>query len=81
MFFSQFIMGLIAQWVRETMNDGKEKCTKKLETLNIVQNGEEQQLIGKRMRISAADTPLAMIAMRLPLPRVAQKYTVENFDT
>ena len=32
-----------------------------LETLYIVQKGEEQQLIWKPLRISAADTPLAML--------------------
>ena len=56
----------------------KKNTPRCFEILNNVQNGEEQQLIGKPLRISAADTPLAMIAMRLPLPRAAQKYPVEN---
>ena len=64
--------------MRETMNYGKRKYTKMLETLNSLLKGEEQQLTGKPLRIRVADTPLAMIAMRLPLPRVAQKYPVEN---
>ena len=83
--FCQFIMGPIAQLMRAIMNDDKEKYTKMMETLNIVLKGEEKQLIGKPLMkrsmqiwINAADTLLAMIVMRLPSPRAAQKYRVEN---
>ena len=77
-------MGPIAQMMRETMHDGKGKCIKTLETLNIVVKGEDK-LMAKHLRkrptqicISSADTLLAMIVMRLLLPRAAQKYRVEN---
>ena len=67
------------------LKDDKEKYTKMMETVNTVLKAEEKQLIGKPLRkrsmqiwISAADTLLATIAMRLPLPRAAQKYPVEN---
>ena len=81
----QFFMGPFAQWMRATVNGGKEKYTKMMETPNTVLKGEEKQLISKHLRkrstqiwISAVDTLLAMIVMRLPLPRAAQMYRVEN---
>merc|ERR1711953_1261010 len=54
-------------------------------TLNIVLKGDEKTLTGKPLMkralqiwINAADTLLAMIVMKLPSPRGAQKYRVEN---
>merc|ERR1719254_445272 len=54
-------------------------------TLGIVLKGDEKSLLGKPLMkrtmqvwINAADTLLAMIVTKLPSPRVAQKYRVEN---
>merc|ERR1719198_562612 len=54
-------------------------------TLGIVLKGDEKQLLGKPLMkrsmqiwINAADTLLSMIVMKLPSPRQAQKYRVEN---
>jgi len=83
--FCQFIMGPINQLMRAIMNDDKAKYTKMMETLGIVLKGDEKALVGKPLMkramqiwINAADTLLSMIVVRLPSPRVAQKYRVEN---
>merc|ERR1712050_547734 len=83
--FCQFIMGPIAQLMRAIMNDEKEKYEKMMTTLSITLKGDEKQLTGKPLMkrtmqiwINAADTLLAMIVTKLPSPRVAQKYRVEN---
>merc|ERR1712048_758747 len=54
-------------------------------TLGIVLKGDEKNLVGKPLMkramqiwINAADTLLNMIVTKLPSPRVAQKYRVEN---
>merc|ERR1719225_618061 len=54
-------------------------------TLGIVLKGDDKQLQGKPLMkrtmqiwINAADTLLSMIVTKLPSPRVAQKYRVEN---
>merc|ERR1712137_697586 len=67
------------------MNDEKEKYEKMMSTLGIVLKGDEKSLLGKPLMkrtmqvwINAADTLLAMIATKLPSPRAAQKYRVEN---
>merc|ERR1711870_11670 len=61
------------------------KYEKMMTTLGIVLKGDEKQLTGKPLMkrtmqiwINAADTLLSMIVTRLPSPRVAQKYRVEN---
>merc|ERR1719174_3694426 len=71
--------------MRAIMNDDKAKYEKMMGTLNIVLKGDEKLLTGKPLMkramqiwINAADTLLAMIVMRLPSPRTAQKYRVEN---
>merc|ERR1719267_207965 len=83
--FCQFIMTPINQLMRAIMNDDTAKYTKMMETLNIVLKGDEKQLLGKPLMkrsmqiwINAADTLLSMIVMKLPSPRQAQKYRVEN---
>merc|ERR1711981_1350151 len=83
--FCQFIMGPIAQLMRAIMNDDKTKYQKMMTTLGIVLKGDEKNLLGKPLMkramqiwINAADTLLAMIVTKLPSPRVAQKYRVEN---
>merc|ERR1712019_38203 len=83
--FCQFIMTPINQLMRAIMNDDKEKYEKMMGTLGIVLKGDEKQLQGKpllkramQIWINAADTLLSMIVVRLPSPRVAQKYRVEN---
>jgi len=67
------------------MNDDKEKYTKMMGTLGIVIKGDDKNLVGKplmkrtmQLWINAADTLLAMIVSKLPSPRQAQKYRVEN---
>jgi len=83
--FCQFIMGPINQLMRAIMNDDKPKYEKMMGTLGIVLKGDEKALLGKPLMkrtmqiwINAADTLLAMIVTKLPSPRVAQKYRVEN---
>merc|ERR1719321_1750372 len=83
--FCQFIMGPINQLMRAIMDDDKDKHTKMMETLGVVLKGDDRQLTGKPLMkrtmqiwINAADTLLSMIVMKLPSPRAAQKYRVEN---
>jgi elongation factor 2 len=83
--FCQFIMGPIAQLMRAIMNDEKEKYEKMMGTLGITLKGDDRNLVGKPLMkrsmqiwINAADTLLSMIVTKLPSPRVAQKYRVEN---
>jgi len=83
--FCQFIMTPINQLMRAIMNDDKAKYEKMMGTLGIVLKGDERSLQGKPLMkramqiwINAADTLLSMIVLRLPSPRVAQKYRVEN---
>ena len=83
--FCQFIMGPINQLMRAIMNDDKEKYEKMMGTLGIALKGDEKSLTGKPLMkrtmqiwINAADTLLAMIVTKLPSPRAAQKYRVEN---
>merc|ERR1719181_431204 len=83
--FCQFIMTPIAQLMRAIMNDDKDKYTKMMGTLGIVLKGDDKQLTGKPLMkrtmqvwINAAETLLSMIVTRLPSPRAAQKYRVEN---
>merc|ERR1712066_679049 len=71
--------------MRAIMNDEKEKYEKMMTTLGIVLKGDEKSLLGKPLMkrtmqvwINAADTLLAMIVTKLPSPRQAQKYRVEN---
>lgn len=83
--FCQFIMTPINQLMRAIMDDQKEKYTKMMTTLGIVLKGDDRSLTGKPLMkrtmqiwINAADTLLSMIVTKLPSPRVAQKYRVEN---
>merc|ERR1719261_1070947 len=75
----------ISQLMRAIMDDQKEKYEKMMTTLGIVLKGDEKHLLGKPLMkrtmqiwINAADTLLSMIVSKLPSPRVAQKYRVEN---
>merc|ERR1712160_46955 len=83
--FCQFIMTPINQLMRAIMDDQKEKYEKMMVTLGIVLKGDEKSLTGKPLMkrtmqiwINAADTLLSMIVTKLPSPRQAQKYRVEN---
>merc|ERR1719422_2580247 len=83
--FCQFIMGPISQLMTAIMNDHKDKYEKMMTTLGIVLKGDDRQLSGKPLMkrtmqvwINAADTLLSMIVTKLPSPRDAQKYGVEN---
>jgi elongation factor 2 len=83
--FCQFIMTPINQLMKSIMNDDTAKYQKMMETLGIVMKGDEKSLTGKPLMkramqiwINAADTLLSMIVMRLPSPKTAQKYRVEN---
>merc|ERR1712186_243284 len=83
--FCQFIMTPINQLMRAIMDDQKEKYEKMMTTLGIVLKGDDKSLTGKPLMkrtmqvwINAADTLLAMIVTKLPSPRQAQKYRVEN---
>merc|ERR1712051_109300 len=83
--FCQFIMTPINQLMRAIMDDQKEKYEKMMETLGITLKGDDKALLGKPLMkrtmqiwINAADTLLSMIVTKLPSPRKAQKYRVEN---
>merc|ERR1712218_176790 len=83
--FCQFIMTPINQLMRAIMDDKKEKYEKMMTTLGIALKGDDKALLGKPLMkrtmqiwINAADTLLSMIVTKLPSPRVAQKYRVEN---
>merc|ERR1712050_573860 len=83
--FCQFIMTPIAQLMRAIMHDEKAKYEKMMGTLGITLKGDDKSLQGKPLMkrtmqiwINAADTLLSMIVTKLPSPRVAQKYRVEN---
>merc|ERR1712038_2026300 len=83
--FCQFIMTPINQLMNAIMNDDKAKYEKMMTTLGIVLKGDEKNLTGKPLMkrtmqvwINAADTLLSMIVTKLPSPRDAQKYRVEN---
>jgi len=83
--FCQFIMTPINQLMRAIMEDRTEKYEKMMTTLGIVLKGDEKTLIGKPLMkrvmqiwLNAADTLLEMIVLKLPSPKVAQKYRVEN---
>merc|ERR1712130_521293 len=83
--FCQFIMTPINQLMTAIMQDKKDKYEKMMTTLGIVLKGDEKQLLGKPLMkrtmqiwINAADTLLSMIVSKLPSPRAAQKYRVEN---
>merc|ERR1711937_8197 len=83
--FCQFVMSPINQLMTNIMNDDKAKYEKMMTTLGIVLKGDEKQLTGKPLMkrtmqiwINAADTLLQMLVTKLPSPRVAQKYRVEN---
>merc|ERR1719379_2523122 len=83
--FCQFIMTPINQLMRAIMDDQKEKYEKMMTSLGITLKGDDKALTGKPLMkrcmqiwINAADTLLSMIVMKLPSPRAAQKYRVEN---
>jgi elongation factor 2 len=83
--FCQFIMSPINQLMRGIMNDDKEEYEKMMVTLGITLKGDDKHLNGKPLMkrtiqiwINAADTLLSMIVSKLPSPRQAQKYRVEN---
>merc|ERR1711874_299540 len=83
--FCQFIMTPINQLMTSIMQDKKEKYEKMMTTLQIVLKGDDKHLTGKplmkrsmQLWINAADTLLQMLVTKLPSPRVAQKYRVEN---
>merc|ERR1712050_764653 len=71
--------------MRAIMNEDKAKYEKMMTTLQITLKGDDKNLLGKPLMkrtmqiwINAADTLLAMIVTKLPSPRQAQKYRVEN---
>merc|ERR1712176_1599148 len=83
--FCQFIMTPINQLMTSIMNDDKAKYEKMMTTLGVVLKGDDKNLLGKPLMkrtmqiwINAADTLLSMIVSKLPSPRQAQKYRVEN---
>merc|ERR1711990_475847 len=83
--FCQFIMTPINSLMTAMMNDDKAKYEKMMGTLGIVLKGDEKDMQGKpllksvmRKFLPAADALLEMLVLRLPSPRVAQKYRVEN---
>merc|ERR550514_1492545 len=83
--FCQFIMDPITQLMNAIMNDDKAKYEKMMTMLGVTLKGDDKALTGKPLMkrtmqiwINAAETLLAMIVMKLPSPKAAQKYRVEN---
>merc|ERR1712072_131669 len=83
--FCQFIMTPINQLMTSIMKDDKAKYEKMMGTLGIVLKGDDKNLTWEPLMkrtmqvwINAAETLLSMIVTKLPSPRVAQKYRVEN---
>merc|ERR1711988_2086343 len=83
--FCQFIMDPISQLMNAIMNDDKAKYEKMMTMLGVTLKGDDKALTGKPLMkrtmqiwINAAETLLSMIVSKLPSPRVAQKYRVEN---
>merc|ERR1719456_1565774 len=83
--FCQFIMDPITQLMNAIMTDDKEKYEKMMTMLGVTLKGDDKQLTGKPLMkrtmqiwINAAETLLSMIVSKLPSPKVAQKYRVEN---
>merc|ERR1719316_898172 len=83
--FCQFIMDPINQLMTSIMNDDKAKYEKMMTTLGVQLKGDDKDLTGKPLMkrtmqiwINAAETLLQTIVMRLPSPKTAQKYRVEN---
>lgn len=83
--FVQFIMDPIVKLAGAIMKDQKERVWKMCTALNIVVKESEKEKSGKELLklifqrwINAADALLEMIVMRLPSPKIAQKYRVNN---
>jgi len=80
--FVQFIMKPVIQLCRNSMDETKKAETfKMLESLNIQLKADEKELVGKAFMkcifqkwINAAEALLEMIILKLPSPKVAQKY-------
>jgi elongation factor 2 len=82
--FVQFIMNPIVRLTNAIMNNQKEKVWKIFKGLNITIKESEKEKQGKELLklifqrwLNAADALLEMIVMRLPSPRVAQRYRVD----
>jgi len=82
--FCQFIMDPIIQLVSAIMSDNK-MYERMMGALDIELNDDEKALTGTALMqrvmqkwINAADNLLAMIVTKLPSPREAQKYRVQN---
>lgn len=82
--FVQFIMDPIVKLATAIMNDQKERVWKMCTALNITVKESEKDRSGKDLLklifqhwINAADALLEMIIMRLPSPKVAQRYRVQ----
>jgi len=83
--FCQLIMTPIAQLITTVMSDDYEASLKMISALGIVLKHEEQKLRGKplmkrvmQLWLSVGETLLRMVILKLPSPKVAQKYRVEN---
>ena len=80
--FVQFVMSPIVKLAGVIMNNNKERAFKMMKALGInLKEAEQKELEGKpllkrtfQVWINAADALLEMIVLRLPSPRVAQKY-------
>jgi len=83
--FCHFIMAPISQLLRAIVRGEREKYERMLGALGIALKGADRQLTGKALTrramqswINAADTVLRMIVTKLPSPKTAQRYRVEN---
>eukprot|EP00435_Cladocopium_sp_Y103_P066293 s143_g28.t1 len=83
--FCQYVMNPINQLIRAIMDKDSEKYEKMMERLGIVLKGEDKNLTGKALMkhvmqnwINAGESLVAMVVMKLPAPKLAQRYRVEN---
>ena len=82
--FCQYIMTPICQLVQAIM-DKDSKYEKMMDRLGIVLKGEDRELTGKALMkhvmqnwLSCGESLLSMVVTKLPSPKVAQRYRVEN---
>mmetsp|Transcript_19347 Transcript_19347/g.44987 ORF Transcript_19347/g.44987 Transcript_19347/m.44987 type:complete len:840 (-) Transcript_19347:48-2567(-) len=83
--FSQLVVQPVIQLIRAIMQDDEEKYLKMFSSLQIVLTAADLKLRKKPLMkramqqwLSAGDALLSMIISKLPSPRMAQRYRVEN---
>eukprot|EP00434_Breviolum_minutum_P026466 symbB.v1.2.023400.t1/scaffold2137.1/size89176/3 len=83
--FCQYIMNPISQLIHAIMENDAEKYEKMMDRLGIVLKGDDKNLKGKPLVkhvmsswINAGESLVSMVVTKLPAPKLAQRYRVEN---